>query len=105
MVLQLQYHHTTPIAITKTTKAVLKHVPSPGTSVPINFTFTYPDASPATDVITKPPLIFLLNGASVEAEWYSDVIKDLAALGYVVAASDYYRFTTNISSFPSAGLV
>ena len=73
---------------------LLPHSPD-GTSVtPLNFTFTYPEASAAslgTASRPKLPLVLLLNGASVESFWYRRVIGDLASKGFVVASTDYYR--------------
>lgn len=73
---------------------VLPHKVNSTTTVPINFTLTYPAQEAAqspVDTKSKKPLVLLLNGASVESFWYERVIEELAKKGFVIAASDYYR--------------
>ncbi len=79
-----------------------------GTSViPLNFTFTFPGPHAAPlDLAKHPklPLVFLLNGASVESFWYRRVIGDLASKGFVVASTDYYRPIPSGSPFKPSKL-
>lgn len=61
-------------------------------SVPVPFYFTFPaDLAAGAAQPPRQPLVFLMNGFSVEASRYSGVLAGLAARGFVVAASDYYH--------------
>lgn len=69
---------------------LLPHKANATSTVPVNFTFTFPNLHQGQPT-NKRPLMLLMNGLSVESFWYNKVISDLAAKGFVIAASDYYR--------------
>ena len=74
-----------------TSSATLQHKAN-SSSVPVPFYFTYPaDFAAGAAHPPRQPLVFLMNGFSVEASRYSGVLAGLAARGFVVAASDYYH--------------
>lgn len=63
-------------------------------SMPVNFTIYYPakPVSPQQQHLQdKLPVLFLLNGANVEAEQYSTLAGLLNQLGYIFVASNYYQ--------------
>lgn len=69
---------------------VLPLLARPTESAPQGLTFTLllpPEQQPKNNL----PLIFLLNGANVEARWYAQLASRLAAAGFPVALSDSYR--------------
>ncbi|KAJ9523930.1 hypothetical protein QJQ45_022402 [Haematococcus lacustris] len=79
-------------AAVRTVSLTLKHQ---GTPVP--FTIYLPPAPEGglppklSQASPKLPAFFLLQGFNVEAAQYSDILKLLAAKGYLVIASDYFR--------------
>ena len=74
-----------------TASATLQHRAN-SSSVPVPFHFTFPaDIAAGAAQPPRQPLVFLMNGFSVEASRYSGVLTGLAARGFVVAASDYYH--------------
>jgi dienelactone hydrolase len=54
---------------------------------PVRF-FVWRPAAPAPRDL---PVMWFANGAYVEARWYSGLARRLAARGYAVVLSDYYR--------------
>lgn len=74
-----------------TASATLQHKAN-SSSVPVPFYFTFPaEFAAGTAQPHRQPMVFLMNGFSVEASRYSGVLAGLAARGFVVAASDYYH--------------
>lgn len=95
--------HTT-ITLNKT----LEHKAENAT-VPVPYYFTFPEefASNSSHSHQRQPLVFLMNGFSVEASRYTGVIAGLAARGFVVVSSDYYHDWTSppFPPFPRANFM